>query len=158
MIKKRKKFDEGGVVDKAYDLLTGKDTRSVMEKPARNDMTDAQYRRERARAQALETSAPESMFMGPARGAQLALTASPKELAKRAVAYGASSGVRGVEGRILDNALKNELQGASSMKDSFDFDADRKERRKSKKMKSGGTASSRGDGCACRGKTKGRMV
>jgi hypothetical protein len=157
-MKKRKKFDEGGVVDKAYDLLTGKDTRSVMEKPARNDMTDAQYRRERTRAQALETSAPESMLMGPARGAQLALTRSPKELAKRAIAYGASSGVRGVEGQILDNALKNELRGGASVKDYYNFDEDRKERRKNKKMKSGGTASSRGDGIATKGKTRGRMV
>ena len=40
------------------------------------------------------------------------------------------------------------------MKEALSFDEDRKERRKDKKMKSGGTASSRADGCAIRGKTR----
>lgn len=56
---KRKKFDEGGsVADRVLDLATGKDTRSVMDKPVK-DMRDPQYRAELERKQALETSSPE---------------------------------------------------------------------------------------------------
>jgi hypothetical protein len=49
MKKARKKFDRGG---------------SVMDKPSR-DMRDPRYRKQLEREQALETSAPESMLIGP---------------------------------------------------------------------------------------------
>jgi len=163
-VAQRKKFDRGGVVDKAYDLLTGKDTRSVMDKPARDDMTDPQYRKEMEQKQALKTTAPEMALVGPARAAQLAypggLKENLKELTKRAAAYGSSSGIGGVQGQIIDNVFKNELRGAMSKNDYSSFDEDRKKRRKSKEMKSGGkvkSASSRADGIAQRGKTRGKM-
>jgi hypothetical protein len=53
-MKRRKKFDDGG---------------SVMDKPSR-DMRDPAYRRQLEREQALETSAPELAFVGPAKAAQ----------------------------------------------------------------------------------------
>ena len=56
-MKKRKKFDDGG---------------SVMDRPSR-DMRDPEYRRQLEREQALETSAPELAFVGPAKAAQAGL-------------------------------------------------------------------------------------
>ena len=59
--------DDGGLIDKAYDWVTGKDTRSVMEKPAVNNMTDPQYRSEMQGNQALKTVTPDldlAMGMG----------------------------------------------------------------------------------------------
>lgn len=53
-MKKRKKFDDGG---------------SVMDKPSR-DMRDPAYRRQLEREQALETSAPELMLIGPGGAAR----------------------------------------------------------------------------------------
>ena len=59
--------DDGGLIDRAYDWATGKDTRSVMEKPAVNNMTDPQYRSEMQGNQALKTVTPDldlAMGMG----------------------------------------------------------------------------------------------
>jgi len=53
-MKTRKKFDDGG---------------SVMDKPSR-DMRDPAYRRQLEREQALETSAPEFMLIGPGGAAK----------------------------------------------------------------------------------------
>lgn len=66
---RRKKFDEGGsVADRVLDWATGKDKRSVMDKPT-EDMRNPQYRKELEQKQGLETSAPELLLVGPARGA-----------------------------------------------------------------------------------------
>lgn len=65
---RRKKFDEGGsVADRILDWATDKDTRSVMDKPV-TDMRNPQYRKELQQRQGLETSSPELLLIGPARG------------------------------------------------------------------------------------------
>ena len=151
--------------------------KSVMDEPSK-DMRDPAYRKQLEREQALETSAPEFAFVGPAGKAQSSLKSAkdiltripdPKELAYRTINYGLGSGM----GRITDEVAKKALQGMASVGDA-DYQEIRKQKREKAKresdsemrretrgMKKGGTvksASVRADGIAQRGKTKGRIV
>ena len=163
-MKKRKKFDDGG---------------SVMDKP-NQDMRDPAYRKKLEREQALESSAPEFAFLGPAGKTQASLKSvkdiltkipDPKELAYRTINYGLGSGV----GRITDEVVKNQLRAGLALKDQEVFLKEKREKAKQEKtkresdsemkretrgMKKGGSvksASSRADGIAQRGKTRGKM-
>ena len=74
-----KKFAEGkSVTDKFLDYVTDKDTRSVMDIP-KKDMRNPKYRKELEEKQALETSSPELVLVGPARGASAAVKAASAE-------------------------------------------------------------------------------
>lgn len=148
-----------------------------MDKPNK-DMRDPAYRKQLEREQALETSTPEFAFVGPAGKAQSSLKSAkdiltripdPKELAYRAINYGLGSGM----GRITDEIAKKALQGMTAAGDP-DYQEIRKQKREKAKresdsemrretrgMKKGGvvkSASSRADGIAQRGKTRGRMI
>ena len=163
-MKKRKKFDDGG---------------SVMDKP-NQDMRDPAYRKKLEREQALESSAPEFAFLGPAGKTQASLKSvkdiltkipDPKELAYRTINYGLGSGV----GRITDEVVKNQLRAGLALKDQEVFLKEKREKAKQEKtkresdsemkretrgMKKGGkvsSASKRADGIAQRGKTRGMM-
>jgi hypothetical protein len=72
---------------------------------------------------------------------------------------GTSSGGGGGEGGGVIAQLMREhgdkLQGGGGGKQQYVYDAGTQQ---FKGMKKGGTASSRADGCAVKGKTKGRMV
>ncbi len=72
---------------------------------------------------------------------------------------GTSSGGGGGEGGGLLAQLMREhgdkLQGGGGGKQQYVYDASTQQ---FKGMKNGGTASSRADGCAIQGKTKGRMI
>ena len=150
--------------------------KSVMDEPSK-DMRDPAYRKQLEREQALETSAPEFAFVGPAGKAQSSLKSAkdiltripdPKELAYRTINYGLGSGV----GRIADEIAKKTLQGVTAAGDP-DYQEVRKQKREKAKresdsemrretrgMKKGGvvkSASSRADGIAQRGKTRGMM-
>jgi hypothetical protein len=164
-MKRRKKFDGGG---------------SVMDKP-NQDMRDPAYRKKLEREQALESSAPEFAFLGPAGKTQASLKSAkdiltkipdPKELAYRTINYGLGSGM----GRITDDISKKIIQSGLSIKDQEEIRKEKQEKAKQEKakresdsemkretrgMKKGGkvsSASSRADGCAQRGKTRGKMV
>ena len=95
--------------------------KSVMDEPSK-DMRDPAYRKQLEREQALETSAPEFAFVGPAGKAQSSLKSAkdiltripdPKELAYRTINYGIGSGM----GRITDEVAKKALQGMTSAGD-----------------------------------------
>jgi len=151
-------------------------TKSVMDEPSK-DMRDPAYRRKLEREQALETSAPEFAFVGPAGKTESALKSAkdiitkipdPKELAYRTINYGLGSGM----GRITDEMVKNAIRGGASIGDP-DYEEIRKQKREKAKRESdsemrretrgkkkGGavkSASSRADGIAQRGKTRGMM-
>ncbi len=149
--------------------------KSVMDEPSK-DMRDPAYRKQLEREQALKTSAPEFAFVGPAGTAQSSLKSAkdiltripdPKELAYRTINYGLGSGV----GRISDEVVKNQLRAGLSLKDQEEVRKEKREKakresvsemkRETRGMKKGGavrSASSRADGIAQRGKTRGRMV
>jgi hypothetical protein len=146
-----------------------------MDEPSK-DMRDPAYRKQLEREQALKTSAPEFAFVGPAGTAQSSLKSAkdiltripdPKELAYRTINYGLGSGV----GRISDEVVKNQLRAGLSLKDQEEVRKEKREKakresvsemkRETRGMKKGGavrSASSRADGIAQRGKTRGRMV
>lgn len=162
-MKKRKKFDDGG---------------SVMDKP-NQDMRDPKYRKQLEREQALETSAPELMFVGPGMGAR----AGVKNLMARAkqprktldVTIGQDVGKatqRGLPKELADAAreaefLEKGFSGAAKAISRLAFDIPALENARREKFrtspenyKKGGavkSASSRADGIAQRGKTRGKI-
>ena len=151
--------------------------KSVMDEPSK-DMRDPAYRKQLEREQALKTSAPEFAFVGPAGTAQSSLKSAkdiltripdPKELAYRVTNYGLGSGM----GHITDDIVKSAIRGGSSIGDPDYKEARKQKKEKAKResdsemqretrgMKKGGavrSASSRADGIAQRGKTRGKMI
>jgi hypothetical protein len=195
-MKKRKRFDDGG---------------SVMDMPSR-DMRDPAYRRQLEREQALETSTPELMLIGPAKTAQtlaaktMGRVATPTKSVTDNIQIGqyvkrnekianaikehaldkAAPGERmAMAKKIEENLIKTRSQDRKARNfDEFQkavLDAEKntltslgaqgtveiakrlKERNSqesSDKYRAGGkvkSASSRADGCAQRGKTRGKM-
>lgn len=164
-MKKRRKFDEGG---------------SVMDKPVA-DMRDPVYRKQLERRQALETSAPELMLLGPAGAARAGLrniltrSAKPTSELTKNITIGQNVGKPGMGiPKELRDAIKEiekaqELSGAimrggakATGSLALDIPAlEARRRGRSAEYKKGGkisSASKRADGCACRGKTRGRVV
>lgn len=206
----RKKFDEGGsVMDRVFDHLTGKDTRSVMDKPVQ-DMRDPEYRKELEYKQALETSTPELDLMGA--GAMLRKAAT-RAATKDALAERTGKALKDIpdttssrdeflrermraQAKASEKATRNrDLKAATKQtgkailgsagnaivntqlaegRNEFVRNQLKKEREQEEKSdaakrgkygvaedyKRGGkvSASSRGDGIAKRGKTRGRLV
>ena len=168
-MKKRTKFDGGG---------------SVMDRPSR-DMRDPAYRRELERKQALETSAPEFAVVGPAGAARTALknvlsrSAKPAKSLTKNITIGQNVGKPGQAiSKDLRDALR-EIERSDEISRAIvgrtakslgllamDIPAPEAARQgrpegATEGYKKGGkvsSASSRGDGIAQRGKTKGRMV
>lgn len=164
-MKKRKKFDNGG---------------SVMDKPSR-DMRDPAYRRQLEREQALKTSTPELMLAGSAMGATpvikklLSKSKKPTESltknitigqdVEKANKYGLPKELKDMasEAELLKKGLRGAVKGMGRL--ALDIPALESLRRSSffnsqEGYKKGGTvksASSRADGIAQRGKTKGRI-
>jgi hypothetical protein len=164
-MKKRKKFDDGG---------------SVMDKPSR-DMRDPRYRKQLEREQGLETSAPEFMLAGPAGAARAALkkigsrSAKSPDLRKN-ITFEIGENVgkprQPIPKELRDALREIEEAGELSSKimrggtksiaaSALDINAlDARRREPPEGYKKGGavkSASSRADGIAQRGKTRGRM-
>jgi hypothetical protein len=82
------------------------------------------------------------------------------EVAKSKSKIGEYAAEKNYYGNVLDSKQTREekLEKVKSARDEADNEVERETRRGARKLKKGGTASSRADGCAQRGKTKGRMV
>jgi len=148
--------------------------KSVMDEPSK-DMRDPAYRKQLEREQALKTSAPEFAFVGPAGTAQSSLKSAkdiltripdPKELAYRTVNYGLGSGMGRVNDEIAKSMLRSGVSGGGvdhkeiRKREKAKRESDSEMRRETRGMKKGGkvkSASSRADGIAQRGKTRGMM-
>ena len=154
--------------------------KSVMDEPSK-DMRDPAYRRQLEREQALETSAPELMAVGPAGAARAGLknilsrSAKPSSEITKNITIGQNVGKSGAKTpKDVRDALR-ELEKAQEISDAImrgtakslgaaalDIPAlEAKRRERPDGYKKGGavrSASSRADGIAQRGKTRGRMV